>query len=101
MLATGLCKPLPLHTHPLATSQAKHHLPATHPPTTAFPRFSWNKSQLEKARDEAQTQTNPLATALRGVLSAVPTALLVVASITKLGDTSYNKSVRWLYGLAA
>lgn len=53
--------------------------------------FSWNKSQLEKARNEGRTQTNPLATALRGVVSGLPTALLVVASITRLDNTTYNK----------
>jgi len=62
------------------------------PPLPATPaRFSWNKSQLEKARNEGGTQTNPLATAMRGVLTGVPTAVLVVASITRLSDTSYNK----------
>mgnify|MGYP001811103208 CR=1 FL=1 len=109
-------------------------------------RFSWNKGQLEKARNDAGTQarrardrmraeggagvelalgnhqgicaacapqhaarcpaylhptlpaspsvclqTNPLATVARGVLSGVPTALLIVASITRLQDTRYNK----------
>ncbi|PSC69540.1 Callose synthase 5 [Micractinium conductrix] len=53
--------------------------------------FSWNKGQLEKARNDAGTQTNPLATVARGVLSGVPTALLIVASITRLQDTRYNK----------
>lgn len=53
--------------------------------------FSWNKGQLEKARNEGGTQTNPLSTAVRGIFGAVPTALLIVASITRLTDTRWNK----------
>ncbi|KAL4451723.1 hypothetical protein ABPG75_007385 [Micractinium tetrahymenae] len=55
--------------------------------------FSWNKGQLEKARNEGQTQTSPWGTALQGVVNAIPTALLIVASITKLENTRYN---RWI-----
>lgn len=47
-------------------------------------RYSWNKTALEKARDERRTQTNPWATALRGCLSAVPTAVLVIGCVTTL-----------------
>ena len=54
-------------------------------------RYSWNKSQLEKARNESQTQTNPFATAVRGIIGGVPTALLTVASITQVESTRYNK----------
>lgn len=75
-----------------APSACPHALPAVlclpRPPRH---RFSWNKSHLEKPRNEGLTQTNPLATMVRGVLMAIPTAVLVVASITKLSDTSYNK----------
>lgn len=52
---------------------------------------SWNKSQLEKPRNERGTQTNPLASAARGVLSAVPTAVLTLGAITNLQDTRWNK----------
>lgn len=84
---------------PATANRRLHHQllsasPATvsiHPPRRLVLRFSWNKSQLEKARNEGGTQTNPLATAVRGVLTGVPTAVLVVASITRLSDTSYNK----------
>ncbi|KAL4419050.1 hypothetical protein ABPG77_011032, partial [Micractinium sp. CCAP 211/92] len=55
--------------------------------------FTWNKGQLEKARNEGNTQTNPWGTALRGVIGAIPTALLIVASITKLQNTRYD---RWI-----
>lgn len=77
--------------HPAPASDQPTPSPALRPCIDITCRFSWNKGQLEKARDEGRTQTNPLATAVRGVLSGVPTALLVVASITKLEDTSYNK----------
>ena len=53
--------------------------------------YSWNKKQLEKARNEGGTQTNPLAGVLRGVLGGLPTAMLVVASITQLESTKFNK----------
>ena len=54
-------------------------------------RYSWNKGQLDKARNEGNKQTNPWATAVGGVVRALPTALLVIASITKLQNTRYNK----------
>lgn len=79
---------LPTHTCPSRRSTPPHPAHCNQPTAR---RFSWNKAQLEKARNEARTQTNPFATAVRGVLGAVPTALLVVASITKLDDTAYNK----------
>lgn len=62
-------------------------------PSTNSTWFSWNKDQLEKPRNEDQKQTNPLAGALRGVVQGLPTALLVVASITRIDNTTYN---RWL-----
>lgn len=94
-----LCLFLPAHALLLSPGCAAlvlplkpHSSPAvSNPPSPLQHRFSWNKSQLEKARNEGGTQTNPLATALRGVLTGVPTAVLVVASITRLSDTSYNK----------
>ncbi len=47
---------------------------------------------IEHARARAQrTQTNPLATILRGVLSSLPTAILTVAAITNLQETRFNR----------
>ena len=82
------CRPAAQHHRRHTDTYVCHPTP---PPGTHSPRFSWNKSQLEKARNEGRTQTNPLATALRGVVSGLPTALLVVASITRLDNTTYNK----------
>lgn len=42
-------------------------------------------------RVSAPLQTNPWGTALRGVIGAIPTALLIVASITKLQNTRYDR----------
>ena len=52
---------------------------------------SWNKSQLEKPRNDREFQTNPLATAIRGVLGALPTAIMTVGAITNLQNTKWNK----------
>ena len=52
---------------------------------------SWNKTQLEKPRNDRGGQTNSLATALRGMLGALPTALLTVGSVNNLEDTKWNK----------
>lgn len=61
-------------------------------------RYSWNKAQLEKPRNENQSQTNPYATALRGVLSSLPTAILAVAAITSMSSTRWNKCVGSVVG---
>jgi hypothetical protein len=47
--------------------------------------------QLEKARNDNQRQTNPLATTCRGILGSIPTAVLTFGSITNLEDTTWNK----------
>lgn len=60
-------------------------------PDTGSTWDSWNKAQLEKPRNDRGTQTNPLATALRGFLGALPTLLLTVGAITNLRDTRWNK----------
>lgn len=60
-------------------------------PETKTTWDSWNKTQLEKSRNDRDGQTNPLATALRGVLGALPTAVMTVGSVTNLEDTRWNK----------
>ncbi|KDD75094.1 1,3-beta-glucan synthase, partial [Helicosporidium sp. ATCC 50920] len=55
--------------------------------------FSWNKGQLERARNELGTLNNPFATTVRGLLMAVPTAVLAVAAVTTINNTEYN---RWI-----
>jgi hypothetical protein len=52
---------------------------------------SWNKQQLEKPRNDRQTQTNPLATSIRGVLGALPTAVMTLGAVTNLEETRWNK----------
>ena len=52
---------------------------------------NWNKGQLSKMRNDAGKQTNPVATALGGLLRCLPTAILAIAAITNLDDTSINK----------
>lgn len=52
---------------------------------------SWNKQQLEKPRNDRETQTNPLATGIRGVLGALPTAVMTLGAVTNLEDTRWNK----------
>ena len=69
------------------------HPPSPRPPATlTLPpqpcRYAWNKTQLEKARNEKRSQTNPWATALRGVVCAVPTAIIVIGCVTTL--TTYD-----------
>jgi len=54
---------------------------------------SWNKAQLEKPRNDRGTQTNTLATTLRGFLGAIPTAVLTLGAVTNLEDTRWNKWV--------
>ena len=51
----------------------------------------WNKDQLTKARNDKGEQGNHLATVLRGLLGALPTAVLTLGSITGLEDTEWNK----------
>lgn len=60
-------------------------------PETGNTWDSWNKAQLEKPRNDRGTQTNKLATAVRGVLGAVPTAVLTLGAVTNLQDTRWNK----------
>lgn len=60
-------------------------------PETGSTWDSWNKSQLEKPRNDRRTQTNHLATALRGLLGALPTAVMTLGAITNLEDTRWNK----------
>ena len=83
--------PSTLHNH----SQPMHTHPNEHSFNPLYPccplRYSWNKAQLEKARNEAQTQTNPFASVVRGVLSSLPTAILTLAAISTLQSTRYNK----------
>ena len=84
------CLPAACSRRTLNSCQLPAH-PAISPFASPARRFSWNKSQLEKARNEDGTQLNPLANTLRGVISGIPTALLEVASITKLDNTQYSK----------
>lgn len=55
--------------------------------------YSWNKAQLERPRNEQGNLSNAFATTVRGVLAAVPTAVLALAAVTTLSDTRYN---RWV-----
>ena len=52
---------------------------------------AWNKNELAKHRNDHQEQSNPLATSIRGILGALPTAVLTLGSITGLEDTTWNK----------
>ena len=60
-------------------------------PGTRTTWFMWNKGQLEKARNERQTATHPRLAAAAGVIESLPISLLVVASITQLQNTHFNK----------
>lgn len=51
----------------------------------------WNKQQLELARNDTNKQTNFLASSIRGVMGAIPTAILTLGSVTNLEDTTWNK----------
>lgn len=73
--------------------------PTPMPPHTRFlspphprRRYSWNKAQLEKARDEGLTHTNPYVTAAVGLFSCLPTAILGVAAVTSTqwGDSFWD-----------
>jgi hypothetical protein len=52
---------------------------------------AWNKEELAKHRNDRQEQSNPLATSIRGILGALPTAVLTLGSITGLENTTWNK----------
>ena len=52
---------------------------------------AWNKEQLAKPRNDKSEQSNALATVLRGILGALPTAVLTLGSITGLENTQWNK----------
>ena len=52
---------------------------------------AWNKDELAKPRNDNSQQSNKLATVLRGILGALPTAVLTLGSITGLENTQWNK----------
>ena len=51
----------------------------------------WNKDELAKPRNDNSQQSNKLATVVRGILGALPTAVLTLGSITGLENTEWNK----------
>ena len=59
-------------------------------PGTQTTWYTWNKSQLEKARNERQTATHPRLSAGFGLLECLPTSVLVLGSINKLKNTQLN-----------
>lgn len=52
---------------------------------------AWNKDELAKPRNDNSQQSNKLATVVRGILGALPTAVLTLGSITGLENTQWNK----------
>ena len=60
-------------------------------PETRTTWFSWNKGQLEKARNERGGAQHPHLAAAWGVAECLPVSVLVVASITQLQNTRINK----------
>ncbi|KFM22655.1 Callose synthase 5 [Auxenochlorella protothecoides] len=61
--------------------------------------YSWNKSNLERIRNEKMSLNNPMATSLRGIAGALPTAVLALAAISTLTNTSINRWV--IFGIAS
>lgn len=51
----------------------------------------WNKNELSKQRNDKNQHANHLATVVRGVLGAIPTAILTLGSITGLENTQWNR----------
>ena len=62
-------------------------------PGTQTTWYTWNKSQLQKARNERQTATHPHISAFFGVLQCLPIGVLVLSSIYKLRNTKVNSCV--------
>jgi 1,3-beta-glucan synthase len=60
-------------------------------PETKSTWASWSKAGLEKPRNDRGGATNAAATALRGVLGALPTAVLTLGAVTNLEETRWNK----------
>lgn len=56
-------------------------------------RYSWNKASLERVRDERRLLSNPFATCIRGIASALPIAILGVAAVTQMQSTDINRCV--------